>query len=52
MGRKTPHLLAVGALALAGCLWGTGFLFGKIAMTEMTVTENVSFRFLTGAILL
>lgn len=52
MARKTPHLLAVSALALAGCLWGTGFLFGKIAMTEMTVTENVSFRFLTGAVLL
>lgn len=50
--RPTSHAMAISALALAGCLWGTGFLFGKIAMTEMTVTENVSFRFLTGAILL
>ena len=33
-------------LALAGCLWGTGFLFGKIALREMTVAENVFFRFL------
>jgi len=52
MEGKTPRFLAASALAVAGCLWGTGFLFGKIAMTEMTVTENVSFRFLTGAILL
>jgi drug/metabolite transporter (DMT)-like permease len=45
-----PHpALAATALALAGCLWGTGFLFGKIAMTEMTVGENVAFRFLAGA---
>jgi drug/metabolite transporter (DMT)-like permease len=40
------------SLALAGSLWGTGFLFGKIAMTEMTVAENVTFRFLTGTIIL
>jgi drug/metabolite transporter (DMT)-like permease len=46
------HLLAVSACALAGCLWGTGFLFGKIAMREMTVSENVGFRLLTGALLL
>ena len=46
------HLLAASSLALAGCLWGTGFLFGKIAMTEMTAPENVAFRFLSGAVLL
>ncbi len=34
------------SLALAGCLWGTGFLFGKIAFREMTVSENVTYRFL------
>ena len=39
-------------LALSGCLWGTGFLFGKIAMNGMTVSENVAFRFLTGSIVL
>jgi drug/metabolite transporter (DMT)-like permease len=48
-----PHpFLAVASLALAGSLWGTGFLLGKIAMVEMTVAENVSFRFITGALVL
>lgn len=46
------NLLALGALALAGSLWGTGFLFGKIAMSEMSVSENVSFRFIVGALAL
>lgn len=46
------HLLAMLSLSMAGCLWGTGFLFGKIAMSEMTVAENVSFRFISGALLL
>jgi drug/metabolite transporter (DMT)-like permease len=49
--RKRP-LLAAFSLALAGCLWGTGFLFGKIAFREMTVSENVAFRFLAGTIAL
>ena len=40
------------ALALAGCLWGTGFLFGKIAFREMNVAENVVFRFLVAALVL
>jgi drug/metabolite transporter (DMT)-like permease len=39
-------------LALAGCLWGTGFFFGKIAFREMTVSENVTFRLVTGSIAL
>lgn len=48
-----PHTaLATAALALAGCLWGTGFLFGKIAFEEMSVAENVLWRFVTGAVLL
>jgi drug/metabolite transporter (DMT)-like permease len=34
------------ALVLAGCFWGTGFLFGKIDFRQMTVPENASFRFL------
>jgi len=49
---KGQHLLAVASLALAGSLWGTGFLFGKIAMEQMTVAENVAFRLLSGALLL
>lgn len=44
--------MAASSLALAGSLWGTGFLFGKIAMTEMTVSENVAFRLLTAALTL
>ena len=40
------------SLALAGCLWGTGFLFGKIAFREMTVAENVFFRFLFACLVL
>lgn len=32
------------ALATAGCLWGTGFFFGKIALTEMPVASMVLFR--------
>src|SRR5690349_8799111 len=33
------------ALATAGCLWGTGFYFGKIALSEMPVATMVFFRF-------
>lgn len=39
--RLTPIL----ALATAGCLWGTGFFFGKIALSEMSVSNMVLFRF-------
>ncbi|HTW30548.1 MAG TPA: EamA family transporter [Candidatus Sulfotelmatobacter sp.] len=52
MTGRSHHLLATLSLAMAGSLWGTGFFFGKIAMEEMTVTENVTFRLLTGAIVL
>jgi len=34
------------ACALAGCLWGTGFFFGKIALAEMQVGHMVLYRFL------
>jgi drug/metabolite transporter (DMT)-like permease len=50
--RGVKSLLPITALALAGCLWGTGFLFGKIALAETTVSENVAFRFLWGSIVL
>ena len=40
------------SLAAAGCLWGTGFLFGKIAFTEMNVAENVGYRFVFGSVAL
>lgn len=32
------------ALATAGCLWRTGFFFGKIALTEMPVPAMILFR--------
>ena len=50
--RGVKSLLPIASLALAGCLWGTGFLFGKIALRETTVSENVAFRFLCGSIVL
>jgi drug/metabolite transporter (DMT)-like permease len=37
--------LSILALATAGCLWGTGFYFGKIALSEMPVAMMVLFRF-------
>jgi drug/metabolite transporter (DMT)-like permease len=49
-GRRT--IWANAALALAGCLWGTGFLCGKIAFREMTVSENVCFRFVCACLVL
>lgn len=38
--------LGYGACATAGCLWGTGFFFGRIAMNEMSVEYMVLYRFL------
>jgi drug/metabolite transporter (DMT)-like permease len=40
-GKTIPVL----ALATAGCLWGTGFFFGKVALGEMPVSTMVLFRF-------
>lgn len=42
-----PHgrVLPIIALATAGCVWGTGFFFGKIALAEMPVATMVLFRF-------
>jgi drug/metabolite transporter (DMT)-like permease len=50
--RGVKSWLRMASLALAGCLWGTGFLFGKIALRETTVSDNVAFRFLCGSIVL
>jgi drug/metabolite transporter (DMT)-like permease len=36
------------SLVAAGCLWGTGFVFGKIAFAEMSVSENVGYRLIFG----
>jgi drug/metabolite transporter (DMT)-like permease len=40
------QVLGYGACALAGCLWGTGFYFGRLAMNEMSVEHMVLYRFL------
>jgi drug/metabolite transporter (DMT)-like permease len=42
--------LGYGACALAGCLWGTGFYFGRIALDEMSVEWMVLYRFLFAAL--
>jgi len=44
--------LGYGACALAGCLWGTGFFFGKIALAEMGVEHMVFYRFLFACMVL
>ena len=41
---------AFAALAAAGSLWGTGFLFGKWALTELSVGQLVLYRFLFASI--
>jgi len=38
--------LGYGACALAGTLWGTGFYFGKIMLSELSVGHMVLYRFL------
>lgn len=40
------RFLGYGACALAGCLWGTGFYFGRLALNEMSVESMVLYRFL------
>jgi drug/metabolite transporter (DMT)-like permease len=47
---RPGSMRATAALAMAGCLWGTGFLFGKIAFQQMSVAENATFRFLFGCL--
>jgi drug/metabolite transporter (DMT)-like permease len=44
----TPRVrfLGYGACALAGCLWGTGFYWGRLALNEMSVEHMVLYRFL------
>ena len=39
------RFLGYGAFALAGCLWGTGFYFGRLALNEMSVEWMVLYRF-------
>lgn len=43
---RTHTLFGYLACALAGCFWGTGFFWGKIALAEMSVGHMVLYRFL------
>jgi len=47
---RTSNARAFAALATAGCLWGTGFLFGKWALTELSVRQYVLYRFVFASI--
>jgi hypothetical protein len=45
-------LLPVIALASAASLWETAFFFGKIALREMNVSQDVALRFIFGSLAL
>ena len=47
---RPNRIWPIASLPAAGCLWGTGFLFGKITFAEMTVSENVGYRFIFGSL--
>ncbi len=47
---KRVAFLGYGACALAGCLWGTGFFFGRLALNEMSVEYMVLYRFLFASV--
>jgi drug/metabolite transporter (DMT)-like permease len=44
--------LGFGACAVASSLWGCGFFFGKIALTEMSFAHMVLYRFLFAMVVL
>jgi drug/metabolite transporter (DMT)-like permease len=49
---RRSDILGYCACALAGALWGTGFFFGKIALTEMSSSHMVLWRFIFACIVL
>lgn len=52
MAAPRTHLPGYAACALAGCLWGTGFYFGRLALNEMSVESMVLWRFLFASALM
>jgi drug/metabolite transporter (DMT)-like permease len=42
---RKNHIPGYGAVALASCIWGTGFYFGRLALNEMGVEHMVLYRF-------
>ena len=51
-GARRSIALGYGACALAGGLWSTGFLFGKIALRSMNSDSMVLYRFLFACVAL
>ncbi len=47
---RAPRWVAYGILAFSACLWGTGFLFGKIALRELAVGHMLLYRFAFGSL--
>jgi drug/metabolite transporter (DMT)-like permease len=50
-GRRLVYL-GYGACFVAGCIWGTGFYFGRLALNEMIVEYMVLYRFLFACVIL
>ena len=48
--RRARPTLGYLACALAGCLWSSGFYFGKVALGELSVAHMVLYRFLFGTV--
>ena len=46
-GSRTPAFIA---LTIAGCIWGTGFIFGKLALEQMSVGHMNLYRFLFASV--
>ena len=49
IGRRLSFL-GYCACALAGCLWGTGLYWGRLALNEMSVEHMVLYRFLFASV--
>ncbi len=50
--RRARPALGYLACATAGCLWSTGFFFGKIMLGELSVAHMVLYRFLFATVVL
>ncbi len=47
---RSGRWAAYGVLAFSACLWGSGFLFGKIALRELSVGHMLLYRFGFGSV--
>lgn len=46
------HRAAVAALVISSCLWGTAFVFAKLALAELSVSQVVLYRFGSASLVL